>query len=112
LSTETELAQPNRRKHRRFAMELELRYTLTSGQTGTGEVQNMSTGGLLFRCGIMLPAGELIRADLTWPFLLESGQPLELIVHGMILRSDLAGTAISISKYQFRAVAQMEDTES
>lgn len=103
MATETELAQPDRRKHRRFAMELELRYTLTSGQTGTGEVLNMSTGGLLFRGGIMLPAGELIRADLTWPILLESGQPLELRVHGMILRSDLAGTAITISKYQIHA---------
>lgn len=106
MDTETELAEPNRRKHRRFAMELELRYTLTSGQTGTGEVLNMSTGGLLFRCGSMLPAGELIRADLTWPFLLESGQSLELRVHGMVLRSDLAGTAISISKYQIHAAEQ------
>jgi hypothetical protein len=112
LDTETELARPNRRKHRRFAMELEVRYTLTSGQTGTGEVLNMSTGGLLFRCGIILPIGELIRADLTWPFLLESGQPLELLVHGMILRSDLAGTAISISKHQIRAVAQEGERES
>jgi len=112
LDTETELAQPDRRKHRRFAMELELRYTLTSGQTGTGEVLNMSTGGLLFRCGNMLPVGELIRADLTWPFLLESGQPLELRVHGMILRSDLAGTAVSISKYQIHAAGREGDAES
>jgi len=93
-------------------MELELRYTLTSGQTGTGEVLNMSTSGMLFRCGSMLPVGDLIRADLTWPFLLESGQPLELRVHGMIVRSDLAGTAISISKYQIRPAAGEGDAES
>jgi hypothetical protein len=93
-------------------MELELRYTLASGKTGTGEVLNMSTGGLLFYCGIMLPAGELITADLTWPFLLEGGQPLELRVHGMVLRSDRAGTAISISKYQIHAAGQEGDTES
>ncbi|HEV3199467.1 MAG TPA: PilZ domain-containing protein [Bryobacteraceae bacterium] len=112
MDTETELTQPNRRKHRRFAMELELRYTLTSGQTGTGEVLNMSTGGMLFRCGTVLPIGELIRADLTWPFLLEGGESLELRVHGMVLRSDLAGTAISISKYQIHAAGRKGDTES
>ena len=112
MATETELARPDRRKHRRFAMELELRYELTSGQTGTGEVLNISTGGMLFRGGIMLPIGELIRADLTWPFLQESGQPLELRVHGMVLRSDLASTAITISKYQIRAAGHTEDAES
>jgi hypothetical protein len=83
-------------------MELGLRYVLESGKAGTGEVLNMSTGGLLFRCRIILPVGELIGADLTWPFPLESGKPLELRVRGMILRSDPAGTAISISKYEFR----------
>ena len=104
MATKTDAAQPNRRKHRRLAMELKLRYTLESGETGTGEVLNMSTSGMLFRCGVMLPIGELIQAGLTWPFPLESGQPLELQVRGMILRSDLAGTAVSISKYQFRPV--------
>jgi hypothetical protein len=72
----------------------------------------MSTGGLLFRCGVILPVGELIRADLSWPFPLESGQTLELRVQGMILRSDPAGTAISISKYQFHASGQTEEGES
>jgi hypothetical protein len=85
-------------------MELELRYTLPSGALGSGEVLNMSTGGLFFRSGAVLPVGELIQADLTWPFLLDSGRALELQVHGMIIRSDPAGTAVSISKYQFRPI--------
>lgn len=93
-------------------MELGLRYKLASGQSGMGEVVNMSTGGLLFRGGIQLPVGELIEADLTWPFPLDSGQSLELRVHGMVVRSDLGGTAISISKHQFRAVAQTGDSVS
>ena len=109
MVTETDPARPERRRHRRFSMELGLRYTLASGQTGTGEVINMSTGGLVFRGGIQLRAGELIQADLTWPFPLESGQSLELRVHGMVVRSDLMGTAVSISKYRFRAVPPPED---
>jgi hypothetical protein len=112
LATETELAQPERRKHRRFQLELELRYRLTSGHAGTREVLNLSTGGLLFRGGDILPIGELIRADLTWPIVLEGGHPLELRVHGMILRSDSVGTAISISKYQIHPTGQIGDPES
>jgi hypothetical protein len=65
----------------------------------------MSSGGLLFQGNVRLPAGALIEADLTWPFPLESGESLELRVYGMVVRSDASGTAISISKYQFREVA-------
>ena len=109
MATDNEAAQPNRRKHRRFLIELELRYRLASGKSGTGESVNMSSGGLLFSCEDPLPPGELIEADLTWPFLIENGQALELRVHGMILRSSVAGIAVSISKYQFRAEGQSDD---
>ena len=62
----------------------------------------MSAGGLLFRCETQLPVGEVIEADLTWPLPIETGQGLEFRVHGMICRSDSAGTAVSIGKHEFR----------
>jgi len=83
-------------------MEMELRYQLSGGQSGAGELINISTGGLLFHCAETLPVGELLRADLTWPFPTQAGQPVELRVHGIIVRSDAQGTASSISKRHFR----------
>jgi hypothetical protein len=83
-------------------MEMDLRYRLSSGVTGTGEVLNISTGGMLFRCDAPLPVGEVIRAEVTWPFLLQSGNPMELEVQGMIVRSGPEGIAVSIGRYHFR----------
>ena len=91
-------------------MELDLRYTLPSGQTGMGQLLNMSTGGMLFRCDNSLPLGELIDVALNWPFPLENGDALELYIHGIILRSTTSGTAISISKHTFRAAAPQESS--
>lgn len=107
MATETDQIHTERRRHRRFVMEFSLRYKLSSGQTGTGEVVNMSSGGLLFRGKQRLPLGELIEADLTWPFPLESGQSLELRVYGLVVRSSASGTAISISKHEFRTVGEL-----
>jgi hypothetical protein len=93
--------QPERRKHRRFVMELDLLIVVAHGQLVVGQLRNMSSGGILFRCGVILPVGQLVEAELTWPLLMENGAALLLRVHGLIVRSDSEGTAISISKYHF-----------
>lgn len=103
MATETEPAQPERRKHRRFSIPMEVRYRLLSGRGGRGELANISSKGLLFRCHSALPKGELIEVELAWPASMETGEPVQLCVHGLIVRSDGAGTAVDIAKYEFRA---------
>jgi len=44
----------------------------------------------------------LIEAELAWPSPLDAPQPLRLSIHGFIVRSDAGGTAVTISKYEFR----------
>ena len=102
--TPTETRQPplDRRNHRRFAFVLDLQYRLLSGRSGRGELVNISSGGLLFRCGAVLPPGELIEVELAWPSPLDAAQPLRLCIHGFIVRSDSSGTALTIGKYEFR----------
>jgi len=67
-----------------------------------GELVNINSGGLLFRCDAVLPTGELIEAELAWPSPLEAVGPLRLCIHGLIVRSDAGGTALAIAKYEFR----------
>lgn len=82
-------------------MELDLLVIAAHSQMIVGQVKNMSSGGILFHCGAILPVGQLVEAELTWPLLMENGATLLLRVHGIIVRSDSEGTAISISKYHF-----------
>ena len=83
-------------------MSLELQYRLLSGRTGRGELVNISSGGLLFRLDSLLPRGELIEVDLAWPSPLDAAEPARLSVHGIVMRSDSGGTAMTIAKYEFR----------
>ena len=95
--------QEERRRYRRFPVSLKLSYKLATGRMGTGEVADMSSGGLRFRGREPLPVGELIEADVSWPFLLNQTQPLDVHVRGMVVRSDERGIAISISRYEIRS---------
>jgi len=93
---------PERRRFRRFSVALELRYKTDSGIAGSGVSVNISSGGLLFRCGATLKVGGLIEVELEWPLLLDKQRPLLLKVYGIIVRSDADGTAMAISKHEFR----------
>ena len=83
-------------------MNLRLTWRLRGGAEGAGETCNVSSGGLLFRCGRALPLGQLIEANLEWPFLYDQRHPLVLRVYGMTLRSSVEGTAMSISRHEYR----------
>lgn len=101
MSTET-IQSGERRRFRRFPVSLRLAYRLRAGVSGTGETTNVSSGGLLFRCATILPVAELIEVDLEWPFLYDKRHPLLLRVCGMTLRSSTEGTAMSISRHEYR----------
>jgi hypothetical protein len=102
--TKTENPRPERRKNRRFSVRMKLTYRLQSGQSGIGELLNISTAGWLIRTSSLLPKGELVEVDLAWPAYNDRGHRMELAVHGFIMRSDSAGTAVAISKSEFRRV--------
>jgi hypothetical protein len=97
-------SEANRRGHQRFPLTLKLRYTLRSGQEGAGELSNMGSSGLLFQCDHRFNKSELIQVSLEWPYMLDGSCPLQLCVHGRVLRSGDSGTALSILKYEFRTV--------
>jgi hypothetical protein len=57
---------------------------------------------LLFRSDAWFPRGDLIEVDLDWPTPPDAAQPTRLSIHGIIVRSDRDGTALTIGKYEFR----------
>jgi PilZ domain len=104
------LEQPRRterRSCRRYALPLELEYKVsldhaTFGSSGVGNVVNISSGGVWFRTGRVLPLGSTVRLSIKWPMLLDNCHPLKLSMQGRVVRSDHHGTAIMLGHYEFR----------
>jgi hypothetical protein len=106
------VAGSNRREQRRFPLTLKLTYSLKSGEHGSGELSNMGSSGLLFHCGHRFVKGELIKVSLEWPYLLDGSCPLQLCVHGRVLRSEDSGTAIATMKHEFRTARRTSLVEA
>jgi hypothetical protein len=84
-----------------------LRYRLLTGHSGRGQLVNISSSGLLFRSGATFHTGDLIEIEIAWPAVTDRGERVVLRVHGWIVRSNEAGTAIRISKYEFRGYSAL-----
>ena len=102
LSEALALNQRERRTNRRFPLSLKLRYLLPNLPSGDGEVLDISSGGIRFQSTGVLPVGEAADLILMWPYLLNGDCPLQLMVQGRVLRSGPQGTALKISRYEFR----------
>jgi hypothetical protein len=87
-----------------------VQYTVTSGERGYGELSNIGSTGLLFRCDGRFVSGEVIDISLRWPFLLNGHCPLQLCIRGRVLRSSETGTALAITRYEFRTARKDEPT--
>jgi len=94
-------AQSERRQHRRYPITAELEYILT-GNRAQATTLNISSGGVFLKTDQILPVGDQIRVLINWPVLLDQRCPLRLVITGRILRSDEAGAAVGIIRYDFK----------
>jgi hypothetical protein len=98
---------PERRSHRRYGLELPLRYRLLKKTPITVEVgmtRNMSSGGAALLIDSELAVGEQIELWVEWP-----GSPqnrIELHLAGEVVRSGRADTAIIIKRHDFVAAKE------
>lgn len=99
---EHRLALPDKRRHRRFPLTLTVTFAVGQRESGEGQVLDISSGGVRFRCNTPLPVGSLVRLALHWPLLLNGNCPLKLCILGRVLRSDHNSTAVKLSRYEFR----------
>jgi len=88
----------NRRRHDRFRLPLHLRYRLVDGESGTGQVCDISRSGVFFWSDAVLPVDSPIFLRIEWPAPANGG--MELNVSGHVMRSDCAGTAVAFTECQ------------
>ena len=101
--TPFESPRPDQRLHPRYPISLDLQYKLLNqARTGSGRTLNISTGGIFFETHDPLPEHGQIDLEMNWPFFLDGACPLKLRVQGRIVRSDATGTAVRLTRYEFR----------
>ena len=95
------IAAKERRRQQRFPIIARSRYLL-EGAGGFAVTANISSGGVLLETKEILPAGRPVQVWIDWPALLYERCPLRLVLSGHILRSNITGTAVEITRYCFR----------
>ena len=108
-----QLIAGERRSDRRYLISLEMRWKVLRRKktldSGLGHTVDLSSGGILFESGRMLPVGLKVHLSIAWPVLLHDASPLQLTVEGRIVRSDSERVAIKIIQHEFRTVGISQD---
>ena len=73
--------------------------------TGSGQLVNISSGGALFTTEKCLEVGQRVKLAIGWPAQRNNMTPLELVVHGPVVRCDETHAAIAIEHSRFRTLS-------
>ena len=102
----------DRRNNHRYDIHLPVQYRVTQRGflplSGTGTTREMSSSGLSFRCRRPLPVGGHIELLIEWPARAEADKPMELVITGIVIRSDGGRTAVRLTSKRFRNNAAEE----
>ena len=90
-----------RRLHRRFQIAIPVEYVV-GDLRGVATTSDISRRGVFIRLDQPLPVGEAATLTLDWPAILSENAALRLEIKGRVLRSDENGTAIGISRHEYR----------
>lgn len=94
-----------RRSRVRFPFELRVQFrSLEPGYRlwGTGQLINMSSGGLLVSSEHQMIIGTPVELNIDWPTRLDGRLPLQLIAAGTVTRCDPFRFAIVLERHHFR----------
>jgi hypothetical protein len=92
-----------RRSRYRYALEWNVQYKLPqSHKIFPGRMRDISSAGVCFVSGDVLPAGTVVELSVNWPVLLLDVCPLKLVLKGRVIRSDERGTALRLFGHEFR----------
>jgi hypothetical protein len=112
-SQEIQTVAGDRRGDRRYEIRLDMRWKLVRRrrvlESGSGRTVDFSSSGVLFEPGRQLPYGLNVELSISWPVLLHNVAPLQLVVHGRIVRSEKNRTAIRMSQHEFRTTGVPAD---
>jgi hypothetical protein len=98
-----------RRDDRRYDIRLDLRWKLLRRRrvidSGVGVTLDLSRGGVRFDSGRVLTVGLYVELAVDWPARLHNLAPMQLTIHGKILRSTDGSSAIRTLQHEFRTLA-------
>ena len=99
-------ASAERRGRTRFSLTLDIRYAVLGHhapeETGSGRTVELSSGGLTFSADRPLLTGQHLEVFIDWPVLLDGGVKLQLIMAGVVLRTNGTATSLQIHRHEFR----------
>ena len=102
-----------RRADRRYGIQLDIRWKLLRRRrvvdSGIGRTRDLSSHGILFEIGRILPAGSHLEVAISWPALLHGVSPLKLVASSRVVRSDGTCTAIRMTQHEFRTAGASAD---
>jgi len=96
-----------RRASIRFPLTLEVRYALSGRRasaenTNSGLTIDLSSSGLSFTSDRLLMIGQKLQVSIEWPVPLDGGVKIQLIMSGVVVRTNGAATALEIQRHEFR----------
>jgi hypothetical protein len=99
-------ADADRRASSRFPLDLEVRYATFWGtkpvRVGHGRTIDVSSAGLRFTADSLLLIGQRIVVHIDWPVLLDGDTKLQLVISGVVVRTDGTEAALQIQRHDFR----------
>jgi hypothetical protein len=99
-------AKAERRANIRFPLTLEIRYAVWERggpvDRGSGRSIELSSTGLSFTADRPLRTGQTLEVYIEWPVLLGGGVKLQLIMAGVVVRTNGRATALESMRYEFR----------
>lgn len=99
----------DRRTSFRCPIRLAVEYKIVGSKntiTGTGLTMDLSSGGVSFLCGEVLPLGYGATLSIAWPVTLNDGVALRFHVEGKVVRVEEHLSVVNIQRYVFRTTRQ------
>jgi c-di-GMP-binding flagellar brake protein YcgR len=97
---------PDRRASVRFPLALDVSYSVLHrrrpGETGSGQLIDLSSSGLRFTAESALKPGLKIDVAIKWPVLLDNRVQLQLMISGVVVWSRDSEAALRILRHDFR----------
>ena len=89
----------------RYQLNLELQFSYRRGQRtyhGTGRTRDLGDKVICFESDQELPRGVQLELCIAWPFTLQGLLPLEMIVHGALVRTHSGIAVLRLDEYALR----------
>jgi hypothetical protein len=93
------------RSRPRYDLNLELQFSYQRGKRtwhGTGRTRDFSDKTICFESDQELPGGVQLELCIAWPVPLQGLFPLEMVVHGVLVRSQRGLAVLRLEEFEFR----------